>query len=260
MLLPKDYVRFKLTGEFATEVSDASGTAVFDVVNRRWSFDMMDGLGLDRGILPKCYESSEVTDKWRPRWRTSPDSSRHPGGGGGGTRHPAPWAMASWRRESSPARWAPPAWCSPTWRKWPTIRRPRPHLLPRGARQVARDGRNAGGRPEPAMFRNQLAPGAEYDALTAEAAQSPRGAQGSSGCRTDGRAHPAPRCHRARRLDWSHSPPYTRRPDPRGDRGRLLQPARLPGHRRSAGRRGDQCEGLRRRSRSAFWRQLLAAS
>ena len=48
MLLPKDYVRFRLTGEFATEVSDASGTAVFDVVNRRWSLEMMDALGLDR--------------------------------------------------------------------------------------------------------------------------------------------------------------------------------------------------------------------
>jgi xylulokinase len=63
MLLPKDYVRFRLTGEFASEVSDASGTAVFDVVNRRWSYDMMDGLGLDRSILPACYESSEVTGK-----------------------------------------------------------------------------------------------------------------------------------------------------------------------------------------------------
>ena len=52
MLLPKDYVRYKLTGEFATEVSDASGTAVFDVVNRRWSFEMMDALGLDRSLLP----------------------------------------------------------------------------------------------------------------------------------------------------------------------------------------------------------------
>ena len=37
MLLPKDYVRFQLTGEFATDVSDASGTALFDVVNRKWS-------------------------------------------------------------------------------------------------------------------------------------------------------------------------------------------------------------------------------
>src|SRR6516165_7192950 len=47
MLLPKDYIRYKLTREFATEVSDASGMAVFDVVNRRWSFEMMDALGLD---------------------------------------------------------------------------------------------------------------------------------------------------------------------------------------------------------------------
>src|SRR3954454_25219542 len=61
MLLPKDYVRFRLTGEFATDVSAASGTSVFDVVNRRWSYEMMDGLGLDRSILPRCYESSEVT-------------------------------------------------------------------------------------------------------------------------------------------------------------------------------------------------------
>src|SRR5207244_5365493 len=63
MLLPKDYVRFRLTGEFASEVSDASGTAVFDVVNRRWSCEMMDALGLDRAILPACYESAEVSGK-----------------------------------------------------------------------------------------------------------------------------------------------------------------------------------------------------
>lgn len=61
LLLPKDYVRFKLTGEFATDVSDASGTALFDVVKRKWSDDMADGLGLDRSILPKAYESSEVS-------------------------------------------------------------------------------------------------------------------------------------------------------------------------------------------------------
>jgi xylulokinase len=61
MLLPKDYVRFRLTGDFATEVSDASGTALFDVVKRQWSSQMMDALALDRSILPKCHESVEVT-------------------------------------------------------------------------------------------------------------------------------------------------------------------------------------------------------
>src|SRR5207248_3794953 len=61
ILLPKDYVRFRLTGEFATDVSDASGTALFDVVNRKWSKEMVDGLGLDPGVLPKAYESSDIT-------------------------------------------------------------------------------------------------------------------------------------------------------------------------------------------------------
>ena len=61
VLLPKDYVRYRLTGELATDVSDASGTAMYDVVHRRWSLEMMDGLGLDRSILPRAYESVDVT-------------------------------------------------------------------------------------------------------------------------------------------------------------------------------------------------------
>jgi xylulokinase len=61
VLLPKDYVRFRLTGEFATEVSDASGTALFDVVNRRWSWELADLLEIDRSFLPDCFESSEVS-------------------------------------------------------------------------------------------------------------------------------------------------------------------------------------------------------
>src|SRR5580704_13727225 len=63
LLLPKDYVRFQLTGEYATEVSDASGTALFDVAARRWSSEMMDGWGLDRAILPVCHEASDVTGR-----------------------------------------------------------------------------------------------------------------------------------------------------------------------------------------------------
>lgn len=60
-LLPKDYLRFKLTGELASDVSDASGTSMLDVVKREWSMEMMSGLDLDARILPKVYESSEVT-------------------------------------------------------------------------------------------------------------------------------------------------------------------------------------------------------
>ncbi|MDQ1472432.1 MAG: xylulokinase, partial [Bryobacterales bacterium] len=61
VLLPKDYVRFRLTGEFATEVSDASGTALFDVVHRRWSYELADAVGVDRSFLPGCFESSDIS-------------------------------------------------------------------------------------------------------------------------------------------------------------------------------------------------------
>ncbi|MGH9328068.1 MAG: xylulokinase [Terriglobia bacterium] len=59
-LLPKDYVRFKLTGQFATDVSDASGTLLFDVAQRRWSDEMVESLELDRSLLPDAHESTEV--------------------------------------------------------------------------------------------------------------------------------------------------------------------------------------------------------
>ena len=60
-LLPKDFVRFRLTGKFATDVSDASGTLLFDVTNRRWSKEMLTALGMDAKILPRAYESPEIT-------------------------------------------------------------------------------------------------------------------------------------------------------------------------------------------------------
>ncbi len=61
VLLPKDYVRFMLTGVHATEVSDASGTGLLDVVTRRWSSAMIERLGLDSGLLPEVKESADVT-------------------------------------------------------------------------------------------------------------------------------------------------------------------------------------------------------
>jgi len=60
-LLPKDYIRLRLTGEFATDVSDASGTLLFDVTNRRWSQEMLGALELDSRLLPRAYESPEIT-------------------------------------------------------------------------------------------------------------------------------------------------------------------------------------------------------
>jgi len=61
VLLPKDYVRFRLTGEYATEVSDASGTLLLDVAHRRWSAELLGKLDLDRALLPRCHESFEVS-------------------------------------------------------------------------------------------------------------------------------------------------------------------------------------------------------
>jgi len=63
ILLPKDYVRFRLTGEFATEVSDASGTLLFDVRHRRWSTPVLNALKIERALLPDCFESQEVSGK-----------------------------------------------------------------------------------------------------------------------------------------------------------------------------------------------------
>ena len=61
ILLPKDYVRFGLTGDFATDVSDASGMQLMDVKNRCWSDEVLEAVKIDKALLPKIYESAEVT-------------------------------------------------------------------------------------------------------------------------------------------------------------------------------------------------------
>jgi xylulokinase len=60
VLLPKDYVRFRLTGERAIDAADASGTLLFDVARRRWSEEVLDALELPRDWLPSAYESPDV--------------------------------------------------------------------------------------------------------------------------------------------------------------------------------------------------------
>jgi xylulokinase len=61
ILLPKDYVRLRLTGERASDVADASGTLLFDVGGRRWSDEVVGELGLSSGILPRVLESPDVS-------------------------------------------------------------------------------------------------------------------------------------------------------------------------------------------------------
>jgi len=63
VLLPKDFIRYRLTGEFATEVSDASGTALFNVAKREWSREMLDGCGIPAVWMAPVYESPEVSGR-----------------------------------------------------------------------------------------------------------------------------------------------------------------------------------------------------
>ena len=63
ILNPKDYIRFMLTGEYATEVSDASGTGLFNVKEREWSYQLLDLLSISKELLPECYESTEISGR-----------------------------------------------------------------------------------------------------------------------------------------------------------------------------------------------------
>jgi xylulokinase len=96
VLLPKDYVRYRLTGEKATDVADASGTLLFDVGKRSLVGTMLDDIEIDGLLMPRAYESPDVTGTVSARARRPPAS------------RPA--------RPSSPAaairRLAPSAWAS----------------------------------------------------------------------------------------------------------------------------------------------------
>jgi xylulokinase len=180
VLLPKDYVRYRLTGEFATEVSDASGTAMFDVVNRRWSFEMMDALGLDRAILPACHESSEISAKISASAAQATGLAEGtPVVGGGGdqaasavgngivepgivscTIGTSGVVFAHMEKVAYDPAGRVHTFCHAVRGKW--------HVM----------GVTQGAGLSLQWFRNRLAPGTGYDELMDEAAHSPAGAQG----------------------------------------------------------------------------------
>ncbi len=60
VMCPKDYVRFRLTGTYAIDVQEASGTLLLDVTNRRWSAEVAEAAGIPMSWLPEVYESPEV--------------------------------------------------------------------------------------------------------------------------------------------------------------------------------------------------------
>jgi xylulokinase len=63
VLLPKDYLRYKLTGEYAMDKADGSGTLLFDLEKRDWSSDVLDALNIPRGWLPKTFEGPDITGR-----------------------------------------------------------------------------------------------------------------------------------------------------------------------------------------------------
>lgn len=63
ILLPKDYVRFMISGVYATEVSDAAGMLLMDIKNRVWSNEILNGLEIDKNFLAELYESYEISSR-----------------------------------------------------------------------------------------------------------------------------------------------------------------------------------------------------
>ncbi|HET6499859.1 MAG TPA: xylulokinase [Amycolatopsis sp.] len=85
LLNPKDYLRLRLTGSYATDASDASGTGLFDVRRRAWSEELIELLDIDGALLPEVVESVDPTGAVRPelarRWNI-PEGTEVFGGGG----------------------------------------------------------------------------------------------------------------------------------------------------------------------------------
>ena len=180
VLLPKDYVRYCLTGDFATDVADASGTGVFDVVQRKWSMEMMDALGLDRTLLPRCYESAEITGALsRTAAQQTGLAEGTPVVGGAGdqaasavgngivetgivscTLGTSGVVFAHMDQVAYDPQGRVHTFCHAVPGKW--------HVM----------GVTQGAGLSMQWLRNQLLPGADYDALTREAATAPAGSQG----------------------------------------------------------------------------------
>jgi len=85
VLLPKDYIRYKLTGEYAMDKADGSGTVLFDLKSRDWSREVLDALGIDPSWMPRTYEGPEftgrVTDEAASITGLKPDTPVAAGGG-----------------------------------------------------------------------------------------------------------------------------------------------------------------------------------
>lgn len=181
VLLPKDYLRFQLTGEYVSDVSDASGTGIFDVVHRQWAYPLADKLGVDRSLWPAVCESADISGRISARAAAATGLAEGtPVAGGAGDQA----ASAAGNGIVEPgivsctigtsgvvfAHLALPAYDP----------QGRVHTFCHSVRDAWHVmGVTQGAGLSLQWFRNQFAPGASYDQLTAEAASgSPAGAQG----------------------------------------------------------------------------------
>ncbi len=180
VLLPKDYIRYRLTGEYASDVSDASGTAMFDVVMRKWSHRMIEQLGLDAAILPEVAESIELTGTVTAQAAEATGlEAGIPVVGGAGDQ--AASAVGNGIVESGIAS------CTLGTSGVVFAHMERPNYDPAGRVHTfchAVPGKwhvmgvTQGAGLSLQWFRDQFAPGTAYDTLTAEAARAPAGSRG----------------------------------------------------------------------------------
>ncbi len=180
VLLPKDYIRFRLTGEFATEVSDASGTSLLDVRKRDWSPAMLSALDIPRDWLPRVFESPEVTGQ------ITEEAARQTGlapgtpvvGGGGDQAAGAvgcgvvePGVVSSTVGTSGVVCAHSEGPCFAVQMRIQTFC----HAVP-GAWHLMGCVLSAGGSLR--WYRDTFAPGEPYDAITAGAGEAPAGCEG----------------------------------------------------------------------------------
>jgi xylulokinase len=120
MLLPKDFLRRRLTDGVATDVSDASGTLLFDVRQRRWADDIVDALGISRALLPPAVEGPAQTGSISAAATVATGLMQGtPVVAGGGDNAAAAVGLNAIQPGVSPSRSAPLVCCL---RRWPRTR------------------------------------------------------------------------------------------------------------------------------------------
>lgn len=180
VILPKDYIRYRLTGAYATDLADASGMLLVDVANRRWADEILEALELDRSLLPELYEGVDVTGYVHREAAEAtglPEGIPVVGGGGDQAAGAVGLGLVDEGRVS----------CSVGTSGVVFAASDRPVFHPEGKLHAfchCVPGRwhvmgvmlSAGGAFR--WYRDQLGGGADYDTLTREAAEVPAGAEG----------------------------------------------------------------------------------